>query len=188
MPLAASAIGTCWGIAPRASSVNTFTSGMTTTSARPSGGCMRRARGPGTRAVMPPSRQAAALSPCPSNSIARARMSLGDQRRCPRALAATRPAHTAAADDPRPRPNGMRLWQVISRPSRLSMPLASALQKRLSAFSGTSPAPWPVTCTTSGPSRRTMSTSFDRSMASASTSKPGPRLADVAGATMVSTS
>ena len=60
--------------------------------------------GPGTTATRPPLRHAAALSEWPSISVARASRSSGVQRRPPRALAAMRPEHTAAADEPRPRP------------------------------------------------------------------------------------
>ena len=151
---AASARGTISGNAWRALSVEVRHSGMTTTKARSAGTGTGRAVGPGPTATSPPVRQAAALSAWPSISVARASRSSGVQRRPPRALAAIRPEQTAADEEPRPRPSGIRLRHSTARPSRLPRPDASARQTRFEASSASSPAPSPVTRTLSGPGRR----------------------------------
>ena len=97
----------------RARSPGTRTTGAHAGSTGPAG--PRAAAGPSVQAsVSPPSRQAATLSGWPSISVASASSAASSSRSSPptaSARAATSPATIAAADEPSPRPCGMRLAQ-----------------------------------------------------------------------------
>ena len=124
------------------------------------------------------------MSPCPSISTARSsRHSLSRGRR-QRALAATRPPTMAAALLPSPRASGMRLRHDMDSGTG-SSPAASkaaraARYTRLSSAALRESAPSPSTRTT-GSEAALMQTSFHQSKAMPRQSKPGPRLAVVAG-------
>src|SRR3954453_9665474 len=102
------------------------------------------------------------------------------------ARAAMTPPTIAAADEPRPRPCGIRLAQTTSNPrgrppSRLNASYI-ALTTRLRALRATLAAPMPATSTVrpgSSVTRTTMSSYSESARPSAS--NPGPRFALVAG-------
>src|SRR4051812_18028356 len=96
------------------------------------------------------------------------------------------PATIAAADDPRPRLCGMRLAHTISSPRGLLASRSSVARSerttRLRALRATVAAPTPATSTVRpGSSVTRTTTSSYRPRARPSASKPGPRLALVAG-------
>ena len=123
---AASACGTVSGSSSRALAVEEVVLGTNTTGRSPGATGSRTAwAGPsaGVQArVSPPSRQAATLSGCPSSSAARPSSASSSRVSSPpstSARAAIRPATIAAADEPRPRPCGIRFAQTTSQPARL---------------------------------------------------------------------
>ncbi len=115
---AASACGTVSGSNPRVRPVEERSSGTATTGLRDGCGVSRWAwNAPSScqATTNPPSRLAAALSACPSNSAASC--SAVSSRSLPaRAYPAATPATAAAADDPRPRECGTALWQRSHSP------------------------------------------------------------------------
>ena len=122
-------------------------------------------------ATRPPTTEAAALSGWPSIRAATASGSVE-----PAAAAA---AAARAAEEPRPRPTGISERTVMAR---RSVP-ATSMATRAARWDGSSASPAP------SPSDRTIrrlagstSTSTYRSRATARVSKPGPRLAEEAGA------
>ncbi len=73
--------------------------------------------------VSPPSRQAATLSGWPSSSVASASTASSSSASAPPSTARgrrRRPATIAAAEEPSPRPCGMRFAQTTSQPARLA--------------------------------------------------------------------
>jgi len=95
------------------------------------------------------------------------------------------PAQIAAEDEPRPRPCGIRLTQCTRSPGgwppRRSNAARRDLTTRCVSSQGTDPAPSPSTVTSSPDPVTSTVTSSRSSSASPNASKPGPRLALVAG-------
>ena len=118
------------------------------------------------------------LSGWPSSSVPKPRMA-SRSRGSPRsALAPSRPAARATALAPRPRATGMRARYWAHRPSGASFPTCEYRRRAASAAmrsagSGEKPA---------GVAFVDITTSAQRSRAMPRQSKPGPRLAVVAGA------
>ncbi len=120
---AASSCGTLAGSRPRAFAVDSSADGTNTTGTTSADGSSRRECGPAPSVqarVNPPDRQAATLSGCPSSSVASSKQRGPRRDQCSpptaRARAARMPATIAAAEDPRPRPCGMRFAHTTSSP------------------------------------------------------------------------
>ena len=190
---AASACGTVSGSIPRAFLVATAVEGTHATGTMRSDGSTRSTEiAPASvvhATVTPPYRHAATLSGCPSSSLASARRASSGNRSSPpttRARARMSPAMIAAADDPRPRPCGILLAHTRSRPRgrppNAVNPLSIALATRCRWSRGTPSAPSPWTSTRIPASSETWATTSSyRARAAPNASKPGPRLAEVAG-------
>ncbi|SQD96030.1 hypothetical protein FMEAI12_3430010 [Parafrankia sp. Ea1.12] len=183
---AASACGTCFGRAPRACSVDWRRDGTNTTGRSSPSGATRRDRGtsPSYQAtVRPPSRAAATLSGCPSIALATRSRPAAPSGPPARASAAVTPATIAAADEPRPRPCGIRFTQRSASPgcahSSSSKVARIARTTRCASSAGTASGPTTSMESPDGVSR-TDTSSYSPS-ARPSASKPGPRLALVAG-------
>ena len=137
----------------------------------------------------PPSRHGATLSGWPSRSAASCNTLASGNAATPPATsprASRTPATMAAEDDPRPRPCGIRLTHCSAMPAGWPPSRSKAARMaritRCDSSVGTVCAPSPATSirTRRSPMARA-TTSSCRSRASPNASKPGPRLALVAG-------
>ena len=150
------------------SAVDRRRSGMRSTARSPTGASNRTASTRSPRCAdttNPPSSAADALSGCPSSAVASRSWSPVESRRPPSTCPANTPPTDAAADDPMPRDNGMRLRIAIRQPiaaGRGPIDASSACSrpatKRLSRTAGSSPAPSPSTASSRPPSASTAST------------------------------
>src|SRR5690606_28627323 len=191
---AASTCGTCSGSRSRASAVDDRSFGTATTGRIAGWGRSRWARNvePDCHATTkPPSRLAAALSACPSNSAASCNaassMSLPAN-----AYPAATPATTAAAEDPSPRECGMALRQRRARPgtltSRYRQACRNARTTRCDSSVGTadmSPAPASITSTCRPDSVTVTSMTSCNPNAMPNVSNPEPTFAVDAGTVIV---
>ena len=183
----ASALDTVGGSTARASTVALVSSGIRTTQRIVSGRGTDTAMTPAGVShdtVRPPWSAAATLSGCPSARAARARSAARSSGVPATALAPSIPPIHAAALDPSPRLSGIAFTHSIATPVNrrpaASKSVRAARATMLASVAGSWPRPSPRTETVT-PSASASVSSLYRASASPSASKPGPRLAEVAG-------